>query len=181
MLNAVKTDTNDIDLYRLSTAWFPGIIGAGAVTTEYYLDASPPEWIFTIWIVIFLFQWGWVIYVLTTLCRRNQSGRVFLNPPVVSPFFLWLYCVLLGLNVTWLFLIDNGLLIWAYVDNVLVWVTLMILFVSNLRAVDRYGVELRQNLYVIPIDLCSTPHDNMNTYNPFIIRQKKTPHFPQST
>ncbi|XP_072043829.1 uncharacterized protein [Amphiura filiformis] len=112
---------------------------------DLFTEFQPAAFTFyIIWPIIFLFQWAWMIYVLTSLCRRNQYGPVFVSPPVVSPFVLWVYCVAIVMVTTWLFLFDQRLLVGAFVVLAISTFLFLLTLISLHRSVDNFGMELQQ-------------------------------------
>ncbi|XP_072043715.1 uncharacterized protein [Amphiura filiformis] len=118
----------------------------GAVSDEFALDITPADFTFIIWGLIYIWQAAWIIYVLTSLCRRNQYGAVFTNPPIVTPFFLMSYCLNLWLNIMWLFLFDRKLIVWSFICIFLMYFTLEFpALMSHHVAVHKYGKQLKKD------------------------------------
>ncbi|XP_030855383.1 uncharacterized protein LOC581802 [Strongylocentrotus purpuratus] len=90
--------------------WLPTSVGnaSGIHPTE----ITPAGWAFSIWILIFMWQMLWLIYALVNLCRRNEHGPVYLNPPVISVHFVVGYTVSLLAIIAWYFVWTN-LIIWG--------------------------------------------------------------------
>jgi hypothetical protein len=121
--------------------WF--LNGTGDVSDYYFLEITPAGWTFSIWAVIYTFQVLFVLYLLISLCRSNDQGPVYRNPPVINSLMLLLYTVNLGLNISWLFLWDRELLPVALVVIALLPFTLYLFLIINHRLVNKSGSNLR--------------------------------------
>ncbi|XP_072043714.1 uncharacterized protein [Amphiura filiformis] len=120
--------------------------GMSAVSDEFPLDITPADFTFIIWGLIYIWQAAWIIYVLTSLCRRNQYGAVFTNPPIVTPFFLMSFCLHLWFNIMWLFLFDRKLIVWSFICAFLMYFTLEFpVLMSHYVAVHKYGKQLKKD------------------------------------
>ena len=75
-------------------------------------ELTPAGWAFSIWIVIFIWQMLWVIYALVNLCRRNDQGPVYLNPPIINIAFVVAYTVGQVATIAWYF-VWTYLIVWA--------------------------------------------------------------------
>ncbi|XP_022089454.1 uncharacterized protein LOC110978630 isoform X2 [Acanthaster planci] len=125
----------------IDMGWF--LNNTGDVSDYYYLEITPAGWTFSIWAVIYTFQVLFILYVLISLCRRNDQGPVYRNPPVINSLMLLLYTINLGLNVSWLFLWDRQLLPVALVVIALLPFTLYLALIINHRLVNKSGSNLR--------------------------------------
>lgn len=88
---------------------FPGLFvrGISTVSDQYPLDITPAGWAFSIWGVIYLHQFAWVIYNLALICRTTNNGPAYLNPVILSPAFLIFFNLSSAFNIGWLFLWDR--------------------------------------------------------------------------
>ncbi|XP_072043830.1 uncharacterized protein [Amphiura filiformis] len=121
--------------------------GIDTVSDKFALDITPADYTFIIQLaIIYIWQAAWIIYVLTSLCRRNQYGAVFTNPPIVTPFFLMSFCLHLWLNIMWLFLFDSKLIVWSFICSFLMYFTLEFpVLMSHHVAVHKYGKQLKKD------------------------------------
>ncbi|XP_063774509.1 uncharacterized protein LOC134910429 [Pseudophryne corroboree] len=87
----------------------------GNISNKLNTNFTPSGWTFMIWNVIFAWQFLWLGYVLSGLCRRSELGWMYLKPDVfpVSFFIVWILNNVL--NIGWLFLWDREYLIPALV------------------------------------------------------------------
>nr|XP_054763370.1 uncharacterized protein LOC129269956 [Lytechinus pictus] len=109
--------------------WLPTSVGNASDVRP--TEVTPAGWAFLIWIIIFMWQMLWLIYALVNLCRRNEHGPVYLNPPIISIHFVVAYLASLVAIIAWYFvwthLIIWGSLIVIAVIPVSVWTCIAIL------------------------------------------------------
>ncbi|XP_071507759.1 uncharacterized protein [Diadema antillarum] len=125
------------------TGWFKN--QTGDISDKYYVDINPAGWAFSIWSVIYVWQALWIIYAIVNIFRSNKFGKVYLNPPTVSPVFLVTYTLNLVFNITWLFLWDRQYLPIATPCLALITFTLYLCLWFNHRAVAKYIDQLRDH------------------------------------
>ncbi|XP_046563616.1 uncharacterized protein LOC124272480 [Haliotis rubra] len=87
----------------------PGLFerGIANVSDTYHLDISPTDGTFALWGILFLWQFCWLAYSLTALCRKTGDGRVYDNPILLPPAFYVSFIVSLFMTIGWLFLWDR--------------------------------------------------------------------------
>lgn len=122
--------------------WFKN--NTGDISDYYFLEITPIGWTFTIWGVIYTWMILWMIYVVTSVCRTNKFGPVYLNPPVVNTLFLALAVMNLVLNITWLFLWDRQLMPGALVVIFLYACNMYAMLVVNHRLVNQYLPDMKK-------------------------------------
>ncbi|XP_009067858.1 PREDICTED: uncharacterized protein LOC103797393 [Acanthisitta chloris] len=104
----------------------------GNISSKYSTDFTPAGWTFLIWNVIYAWQLAWLLYALSGICRRNESGCVFIRPNLLPIPFYVMWILNNGLNVGWLFLWDREYLLPALVFlAVLTLTTCASLFISH--------------------------------------------------
>ncbi len=130
-------------LIRFITGLYISSISSDDYEEESIINPAP--YTFAIWGVILPWQAAWMIYILTTFCRRNKYGPVFLNPPVVTPFFLMSFILNIWLSIMWTFLFDRRLLVWSFICLFLMFLTADIALVTNHVTVDKYGKQLQKD------------------------------------
>ncbi|MEE6474592.1 hypothetical protein FKM82_010435 [Ascaphus truei] len=87
----------------------------GNISNKYITEFTPSGWTFLIWNVIFAWQFIWLGYVLSGICRRSELGWMYLKPNVF-PFSFYLVWILNNVfNIGWIFLWDREYLIPALV------------------------------------------------------------------
>jgi len=78
----------------------------GSISDRFNLEITPAGWTFSIWGFIYAWQAAWLIYVLTTLCRRKVGTYVYLMPVFPVPLFVS-FILNNAANVAWLFAWDR--------------------------------------------------------------------------
>ncbi|XP_033630900.1 uncharacterized protein LOC117292842 [Asterias rubens] len=126
-----------------SLGWF--LNSTGDISDYYYIEITPAGWTFTIWAFIYTYQALFLLYVLTSLCRRNAKGPVYRNHVLITPVMLVMYAFNLALNVTWLFLFDRQHMAIAVVVSSLLPTTLWIMLFINHRKVDQNGFSMKHS------------------------------------
>ncbi|XP_006035381.2 uncharacterized protein LOC102565820 [Alligator mississippiensis] len=99
------------------TGLFKGIFhnSVGNISNKYNTGFTPAGGTFLIWNVIFLWQFAWLIYALSGICRRNELGWVYMKPDLLPISFYLVWILNNILIVGWLFLWDREYLIPALV------------------------------------------------------------------
>ncbi|XP_067421469.1 uncharacterized protein [Emydura macquarii macquarii] len=104
----------------------------GNISTKYNTDFTPAGWTFLIWNVIYAWQFVWLGYALSGICRRNELGWVYTEPDVLPMSFYLVWILNNAINVGWLFLWDREYLILALVFlAVLTFTSYVALFISH--------------------------------------------------
>ena len=93
------------------------------------------------WLFVNPYQLVWMVYILTSLCRR---GAVFRKLPIITPFFVIVFCLHVSSGIMWQFLYIGELLNWSLLTIFLMHLTLEINRVTVHLSVDQYGEELRR-------------------------------------
>lgn len=95
----------------------PGLFerGISEVSNEFNTKITPAGWAFSIWGLIYLFQFAWIIYSLALICRTTPNGPAYLNPIVLSPAFFIFFNLSSAFNIGWLFLWDRILFMASFV------------------------------------------------------------------
>ncbi|XP_075720658.1 uncharacterized protein LOC142761361 [Rhinoderma darwinii] len=127
----------------------------GNISDKFRTDFTPSGWTFMIWNVIFAWQFLWLGYVLSGICRRSELGWLYLKPDVfpISFYIVWILNNIF--NVGWLFLWDREFLIPALVFlGVIALTNYIVLFISY-RALYLHGEwfqrQRRVDLWLIRI------------------------------
>ncbi|CAH1787309.1 unnamed protein product [Owenia fusiformis] len=132
-----------------SLGWQSGIFlnTTNVVSDVFYLEITPAGWMFSVWGVIYIWQGLWLLYGLSTICRKSDSGYLYVTPPVMPPVIYVSFILNNVFNVTWLFLWDRRLIGWALPFIGLVPVMLYIgLFFSFKRVYDYGPILIKQGL-----------------------------------
>uniref|UniRef100_A0AAV2LCD5 Uncharacterized protein n=1 Tax=Knipowitschia caucasica TaxID=637954 RepID=A0AAV2LCD5_KNICA len=138
-----------------STGTYPFLQSTGNVSDEYTTDITPSGWTFAIWGIIYAFMAAVLVYVLSTLFRKNAYGYVYCSPAVLPHGFFLMLCLNLGFNVGWLFLWDRGMLIPALIFLIFIAITNYAVIAFSCIGLHAYGAWLhkyhRADLYLIRV------------------------------
>ncbi|XP_033725742.1 uncharacterized protein LOC117315586 [Pecten maximus] len=118
----------------------------GDISDVYNLQITPAGWTFSIWGVIYAWQALWLIYALTTICRKTKSGTYIYMLPVLPPVMYILYIINNIANVAWLFVWDSQEIIWSLIVIAITPITLYVaLFFSFRRLYHNLGKLNKEN------------------------------------
>ena len=134
-----------VDRYHMYTFFFPGVFynSTGSVSDKFPTDITPTGWTFSIWGVIYAWQALFLVYSLSTICRKGFNDAYLYHDPEICPGIIYLlYVINMGLNITWLFLWDRQYFIPSFVVIALTPFTLFVMLVFSCRAVLKHGLEL---------------------------------------
>ncbi|KAM4689398.1 uncharacterized protein O3C94_007494 [Discoglossus pictus] len=134
------------------------------VSDKYSLEITPAGWTFSIWSVIYIWNGLWIIYVVSTIFRRNNLGRVYLQPTIHPPEFFALWILNNIINIGWLFLWDREYIVPSMIFLVLIPVTVIMMLIISYKNCYKHGEWLSKNH---PVDLWCTRilvHNGLATY-----------------
>lgn len=82
------------------------------VSHKYPTDVTPADYAFSIWGIIYLFQFAWLGYAFSCMCRTNNNGIVLANPVVLPIKFhiAWLGTCVFVVLWTFYFLAEQILI-----------------------------------------------------------------------
>lgn len=84
----------------------------GDVSDRYYTQITPSGWTFSIWGIIYAWQALWIVYVLTTICRRVRDSYIYqLSALPVSVYAIYIINNLA--NIAWIIIWDREYMIAA--------------------------------------------------------------------
>ncbi|XP_041474094.1 uncharacterized protein LOC121422918 [Lytechinus variegatus] len=125
----------------LSIGWFKST--HEVISGKYPTPVTPAGYAFSIWGLIYLWNFAWIIYILTTLCRSNSRGPVYLNPPATTVMFLNSYMINNVANILWLFLWDREYLTRSTLALFLIALTLYVGLYVSLTNVYQYLTDFK--------------------------------------
>ncbi|XP_030840729.1 uncharacterized protein LOC588719 [Strongylocentrotus purpuratus] len=125
----------------MSLGWFKSSVGN--LSNKYPTPVTPAGYTFSIWGLIYLWNFAWIIYVLTTLCRTNSRGPVFLNPPATTVMFLNSFMLNNVANMLWLVLWDREYLTRSTLALCLIVLTLYVGLYISLTSVYQYLADFK--------------------------------------
>ena len=116
--------------------YYPFSRSVGNVSDTFPLDVTPAGWAFSIWGLIYTWNFAFIVYALTTECRDV--------PPVLNELFYLLYIVCDVLNIAWLYTFTSEFIFSScviLVSNQIALYALMYVVYVNYRA---YQKEIEQ-------------------------------------
>lgn len=97
IFNAIAATPNGAGIFNNRT---------GDISDALYIEITPAGWTFSIWGFIYAWQAAWLIYSLTTICRRKAGTHLYMLP--IYPAALYIAFIFNNVfNVGWLFAWDN--------------------------------------------------------------------------
>ena len=115
----------------------------GAISDKFYLSITPAGWTFSIWGVIYVWQVLFLLYGLSTICRRGpHKGYLYYDPGHVPGIVYFLYVSNMALNVSWLFIFDRQQILPALIVIALLPFSLYIMLFFTCKAVVDHGMAL---------------------------------------
>jgi len=118
----------------------------GDVSDAFFLMITPAGWTFgAIWGTIYMWQFIWMIYALTTVCRKDDDGRYIYRLGILPPAFYVMFMVNNIVVVTWLFVWDRQWLNWACLVIVFAPITLYICLIISFKRLYDNLASLRRN------------------------------------
>jgi hypothetical protein len=82
----------------------------GDQSDKYDLAITPMGWAFSIWGIIFIWNFLWFGYGFAAMCRRGVSNYLYISPGPISKWTYISFAVASVLTFTWLFTFDQGLI-----------------------------------------------------------------------
>lgn len=84
------------------------INNTGDVSDLWYSNITPSGATFSIWGIIYAWQLVFILYSLSTICRKGIEGYLYYSPSLLPPALFIVYSFNIGLNIAWLFLWDRS-------------------------------------------------------------------------
>jgi len=104
---------------------------------------SPPfNWIGPLWMVVYGAQLPWLIYALTTICRRSENDYLYQYPRPIHPIQSLTFTAGCWANTLFVFLINHNSLSLALVYTVLGAMTIAFCLVTSIIHLHNYEREL---------------------------------------
>ena len=106
------------------------------------MDVTPADWTFYMSVFIFLWQATWLVYGLTTICRKTEEGYIYVVHPTQPAIMYVVFSFSLACNVSWLLIWDQEYLEVALVFINLMNGTLYICLVVSIRRLNEHGLAM---------------------------------------
>lgn len=118
----------------------------GDISDVFNLEITPAGWTFSIWGFIYAWQALWLVYALSTICRKTREGHYIYTLPIMPPVIYAVYIINNLANIAWLFVWDRQEIIASLVVIALTPLTLYVcLFFSFKRLYNNLGLLVRAN------------------------------------
>ena len=75
----------------------------GAISNKYPTEITPANLTFATWSIIYLWQALWLLFNIFSIFKTTDHGRLYLEPPVLTPVFHVFIFINFGFNIGWLF------------------------------------------------------------------------------
>ncbi|XP_072513724.1 uncharacterized protein [Salminus brasiliensis] len=114
------------------------------VSDKYNTQITPSGWTFSIWGVIYFWLTVMLIYIVTTIFRRNVYGQMYCSPAVLPYGFFISWIVNFLINIGWLLLWDREVMIASLVMLALVAFTNYLAIFFSCHGLKEYGAWLNK-------------------------------------
>ncbi|KAJ8383300.1 hypothetical protein AAFF_G00222360 [Aldrovandia affinis] len=114
----------------------------GNVSNKYETEITPSGWTFSIWGIIYTWLSAMLIYLITSLCRKNAYGRMYCEPAILPYGFYLSWIVNIILNIMWLFLWDKEQMVAGLTVLVVIAFTNYLLIFFCCHGLHSYGAWL---------------------------------------
>ena len=101
------------------------------------------DWHNAMWIVVFIWQFAWLLYALTTLCRTGTDGYLYCRPHYMPTSVYIIFILNNALIVTWTLLFDRKEMVAAVVIAFFVTITAVTPLILSLRGLSKYETSLQ--------------------------------------
>ncbi|CAF0898512.1 unnamed protein product [Adineta steineri] len=98
----------------------------GSVSDQNLTEFTPAGWTFAIWGVIYFWQAAWLLYALSRIPRKSNTGYLYISPNTLHFIIFILYILNMGLNIGWLIIWDRGSFGWSLLVIFLMFLTIII-------------------------------------------------------
>ncbi|KAF6019754.1 hypothetical protein EB796_021982 [Bugula neritina] len=126
-----------------------GIIrnSTGGISEKYDILISAAGWTFSIWAVIYIWQFIHIIYSFTLICRKNKQGEYLYNanPSHIHFSYYIFYIINNCANMAWIFIFDRELLVASTVVLFVIAVSLYICGIIICKYLDHAAANLESS------------------------------------
>jgi len=124
----------------LFTPFYPTGIFTNATSP---LDITPATWTFAIWAVIYMFQFGWLVYTLFCLFRLTPQGSYLYLKPDFMCYGMYICAIVCYMaNIALCF--HLGSVYWAFFFNMVMAFSMRILLFISCRKIVEHQSEMTQ-------------------------------------
>ncbi|XP_069118123.1 uncharacterized protein [Argopecten irradians] len=126
----------DLGIYESNT---------GDISDYFYLEITPASWTFTIWAFIYVWQIVWLIYGLSTICRKSESGIYIYQLPVMPPAIYIIFILNICTNIAWIILFDRKFINICLAVIILMALTLYIIIAISSWKIRKYQDSMNKD------------------------------------
>ncbi|XP_078543930.1 uncharacterized protein LOC144829057 [Lissotriton helveticus] len=134
------------------------------VSSRYKLEVTPAGWTSSLWAVTYIWNGLWIMYALSTVCRRTGVDYTYCTPSIHPAIFFELWILANLLNIGWLFLWDRQYFVAALYMITLLPVVCSVMLSISYKNCFKHGPWLTVNS---PLDLWCIRilvHNGLATY-----------------
>lgn len=138
-------------LNTLGTAYPLFKSNVGNISDKYPIEITPAGWVFsTVWTIIFIWQYIWLIYAFICLFRKTNKGDyVYRAESFIHFGILIAFMINNSMVIAWLFLWDNFIFGWSlFVISVSAISLHVLLFISHRKSYNSYDSMIKHDLKV---------------------------------
>ncbi|KAL7840780.1 hypothetical protein AOLI_G00261030 [Acnodon oligacanthus] len=114
------------------------------ISDKYITRITPSGWTFSIWGVIYFWLTLMLIYIVTTVFRRNAYGPMYCSPSMLPYGFFVSWTVNMLSNIAWLLLWDRQMMIAALIMLALIAFTNYLTIFFSCYGLKEYGAWLNK-------------------------------------
>ncbi|MCI4391561.1 hypothetical protein PGIGA_G00135850 [Pangasianodon gigas] len=122
----------------------PFLMTTGNISDTYNTQITPSGWTFSIWGVIYFWLTAMLIYIVTTIFRRNAFGPMYCSRSVLPYGFFICWILNILFNISWLLLWDREVMIAALIMLALVAFTNYTMIFFSCHGLKEYGEWLNK-------------------------------------
>ncbi|XP_059901220.1 uncharacterized protein LOC132452557 [Gadus macrocephalus] len=115
------------------------------VTLKYRTPLSPATWSLFVWDFIYVWFFFMFLYFLAGLCRRGVYEWMYTTPAVLPYGFHAMMVLNMSLNITWLFLYHQEMLLPSFIISALMSLTDYLLLFFSCQGLKVYGAWLQKH------------------------------------
>ncbi|TSK98421.1 hypothetical protein Baya_5335 [Bagarius yarrelli] len=122
----------------------PFLMSTGNISDKYNTQITPSGWTFSIWGVIYFWLTAMLIYIVSTIFRRNAFGPMYCSRPVLTYNFFICWILNILFNIIWLLLWDREVMIAALILLALVALTNYAMIFFSCLGLQKHGAWLNK-------------------------------------
>ncbi|CAH1777438.1 unnamed protein product, partial [Owenia fusiformis] len=110
---------------------------------DHDLEINPASFtFFVVWGIIYVWQFLWLGYALSTLCRLTKYGYLYVSPNILPASIFFFFFINNGCGVAWFLLYQNLYIPHACAALAMMAFTLYLCLFISMRALNKHGEKL---------------------------------------